>query len=517
MSGVWAAQWRLLPIALEGHLRVTLIPLLLGVLCSVPLGVLATRRPRVKTGVLAVVSGVQTIPGLALLALMVPVIVAMNQLLGLHLPALGPLPVIVALTLYSMLPIVRNTVAGIDGVDPALVEAARGLGMRDVQVLRQVQLPLALPVIVAGIRTATVWTVGMATLATPVGQTSLGNYIFAGLQTRTWQAVIFGCAAAACLALVLDGLVGLAERAERLRSPRRGAVAVGGLLAIAALGLLGPALRGGSGQPVVRIGAKPFTEQYVLSAALASDLQAKGFATKRLDSLGSTVAFDALVAGEIDLYVDYSGTLWTTILKRQDVRPSGAVLDLLRERLRTEHGVVLLGALGFENAYALALPQARADALGVRSIADLAPHAPDLVLGSDYEFFQRPEWDALRTAYGLRFRATRTMDASFLFDAVRTRQADVITAYTSDGRIAADHLAVLDDPKQVLPPYDAVLLLSKDAASDPRLVAALRPWVGAVSVQTMREANRRVDAEGQTPEAAGRWLRRTALGSGESD
>ena len=210
-----ADQLRLLPEYLGHHLTLTLVALSSGIALCLPLAILVTRVKSLQWPVLTVASVAQTIPGLALLALMVP-------LLG----QIGFLPAFIALLLYSMLPILRNTVTGILGVAPDVLEAAEGLGMTSGQRLFRVELPLAAPVIIAGIRTATVWVVGSATLSTPVGATSLGNYIFSGLQTQNSAAVLVGCAAAAALAMVLDQLIRLGELAVAGRSRTKGWLAV---------------------------------------------------------------------------------------------------------------------------------------------------------------------------------------------------------------------------------------------------------------------------------------------------
>ncbi|MBZ0232526.1 MAG: ABC transporter permease, partial [Deltaproteobacteria bacterium] len=189
MSGDVSELVRGLPPLLADHLRITLVALAAGVALSLPLALAVARRPRAAAAVMAVASVVQTIPGLALLALMVPVITQTGGL-GVGVSAFGFWPAVIALTLYAVLPVARNAITGLRGVDPAVIEAARGLGMTDGQILREVELPLAAPVVAAGVRTATVWTVGAATLATPVGQPCLGNYIFAGLQTRNWTMLL---------------------------------------------------------------------------------------------------------------------------------------------------------------------------------------------------------------------------------------------------------------------------------------------------------------------------------------
>lgn len=508
-----AEQLHHLPSYLGAHVVLSGLALALGIALSLPLAVLVARSRRLAFPVVSGAGVIQTIPSLALLALMVP-------LSG----AFGFRPALVALVLYSMLPILRNTVTGIAQVDPELTEAARALGMTGAQRLRLVELPLALPVIVAGIRTAAVWVVGIATLSTPVGQTSLGNYIFGGLQTRNWTAVLFGCVAAALLAVVIDLLLALAEQGVQRRSRRRLLAAAGGLCLVFAGGALAPRLSraapvatpaappdgpaAAASRKPVRVGAKTFTEQYILAALIESRLSARGIAVERSDSLGSTVAFDALTKSEIDVYVDYSGTLWANGMRRSDVAPPWRVLAELSGWLAKTHGVRNLGALGFENAYALAMRRDRAEALSIRSIDDLAKRARELEIGSDYEFFQRPEWRRLRDVYGLSFRARVSLDSTFMYQAVKSGRVDVITAFSSDGRISAFDLVVLDDPRRAFPPYDALLLLSPRVASDARVIEALSPLVGAVPVERMRHANLLVDRDrdAQTPAQAAAWL-----------
>ncbi len=502
-----AAAWRLLPNYLGQHVLLSASALALGVLISLPLAVAASRNPRLRWIALLSAGLIQTIPSLALLALFYPLLLALSalsrHLFGAGFSALGFLPSLLALTLYSMLPILRNATTGILGVDPAAVEAARGVGMTDRQRLTMVELPLAAPVIMAGIRTAAVWTIGTATLSTPVGQTSLGDYIFSGLQTEDWVLVLFGCAAAAGLALIVDQLLGLIESGAALRDRRRIIAGGLGLVVGTALALAPLATAGGKGERVV-VGAKNFSEQYILSALMSDRLRAAGFDVSEKDDLGSAVAYQAVASGEVDAYVDYSGTLWTNVLKRPDNPPRQVLLAELTQALKARDGVVVLGPLGFENAYALAMRRDRAQALGIHTIADLAAHARDLTLGSDLEFLSRPEWAALKGAYGLNFKAEKRYQPTFMYKAVTGGEADVISAFSSDGRIAADDLVVLSDPKQAIPPYDAVILLSPKRAADPKFVATLHPLVGAIPVETMRKANLSVDRDEdkQTPAQA---------------
>jgi osmoprotectant transport system permease protein len=481
--------------------------LLLGLAVSFPLAIVSMRRPTLRRILLAVASVAQTIPGLALLALFYPLLLALAALtertLGFGFSALGFLPSVLALALYSMLPVLRNTITGLEGVDPAVTEAARGVGMTPRQSLTMVELPLALPVIMAGIRTAAVWVIGTATLSTPIGQTSLGNYIFTGLQTQNWVFVLFGCVAAALLALVVDQLLALMETGVAGRSRRRIAFGAAGLVCLLAGSLL-PSL-GRQGVDYI-VGSKPFSEQYVLAALMQQRLLNGGLTAGRRDGLGSGVIFDALKANEIDVYVEYTGTIWSNQMQRSDVKPRDEVLREVTAWLKERHGITVAGGLGFENAYALAMPAQRAKALSIRSIADLVRHAPTLTIAGDYEFFGRPEWAAIRNAYGLKFKAERTMQPEFMYPAVEAGEVDVIAGYTSDGRIAQHKLVVLDDPKQAIPPYDAIVLVAPRRAKDGAMLDALRPLIGAIDVTLMREANLRASAADATPGRVARWL-----------
>ncbi|HEV7386287.1 MAG TPA: ABC transporter permease/substrate-binding protein, partial [Phenylobacterium sp.] len=429
MNARLASAFALLPEYLGWHVLLSFSALALGVAISLPLAVAASRSPRLRWPVLAGASLIQTIPSLALLALFYPLLLAVSTLaktaFGHGFSALGFLPSLLALTLYSMLPILRNAAAGILGVDAAVKEAADGVGMTSRQRLVQVELPLAAPVIMAGIRTAAVWTIGAATLSTPVGQTSLGNYIFAGLQTENWVYVLFGCAASAVLALFADQLLGLIEAGTRRRSLRLVLIGLAGLLVgvgLAVAPLLG---LGKAGSYVV--GAKNFSEQYILAELMAGRLERAGAQVSRKEDLGSAVAYRALAAGELDAYVDYSGTLWTNVLNRKDNPGRAEVLKGLTAELKRRDGVVVLGSLGFENAYAFVMRPDRARALGVASIADLARVAPKLTLGSDLEFLSRPEWKAVQGAYDLNFKASKSYQPTFMYRALAGGEADVIS------------------------------------------------------------------------------------------
>lgn len=503
MSQNLREQLNFLPEYFQGHLILTLIALSLGIAISVPLGIWATQSPRVKRPLLLLVSILQTIPSIAILALMV-------ALLG---GRIGLLPAIVALVLYCMLPIVRNTVTGLENVSQEVVEAARGIGMSRRQILVSVRLPLALPVIIAGIRTAAVWTVGLATLSTLVGATSFGNYIFTGLQTRNLLAVTIGSLAAAVMAVLLDAIIGgiewLAEHrndeADTRRYRRVRVAVVGGLT----MGLLLSAYSLLPRPPAdYVVGGKPFTEQYILAGLLSAELEEAGFRVDSRLGLGTDVVYEATASSAVDTYVEYTGTVWANRMNRDDNPGRQLVQAQVVDFVRETNGIHSLGAMGFQNLYAFAMERGRAEQLGIQSIADLAPLASELTAGGDLEFFGRPEWLTVRDSYGFDFDRKLTFDTALMYTAVAEGQVDVISAYTTDGRVAAYDLVILEDPRNALLPYDGILLASPEASADPDFIAAVSDLIGRIDNSLMRQANRMVDVDGESVGAAVEFLRR---------
>jgi osmoprotectant transport system permease protein len=409
--------------------------------------------------------------------------------------------------------------------------------MRPLQQLVKVELPLAFPVILAGIRTATVWVVGIATLSTPVGAPSLGNYIFSGLQLRDWQRVLFGCIATMSLSLVLDQLIALIETSLQRRrlAVVWSATAALGVLLIIGLSpqFLSRTERGFSRlaitqtvkektpaeettvQPLagqtVTIGAKGFTEQLILTELLAAEIETAGGQVERLGNMGSTIVFDALAKNTVDVSVDYTGTLWSTVFKEPEPLNRAAMLAAVTGRLFSEYGIVALGSLGFENTYAMVVKAEQAEARGFSTIADITPLADRLRIGGDPEFFGRPEWERVRSLYGLSAIEQVGMDSTFMYQAVADGQVDLAAGFSTDGRIDAYGLSVLEDSREAFPPYDALLLLSPKAAAKRELVAILRPLVNRISAAAMRAANRSVDEDGDTPGEAAEALRQLAF------
>jgi osmoprotectant transport system permease protein len=484
------------------HVLLVLVSAGLAVALGVPLGIALARRPRLARPVLAFANLAQTIPSLALFGFLIPV-----PFIG----GIGVRTAIVALVLYSLLPILRNTVTGIQQVDPAVLEAATGMGMTPGQRLRLVELPLALPVILAGVRVATVVSVGTATIAAAIGAGGLGTYVFRGLATVDSRLILAGAIPAAALALLADGLLGAVQKSAR---PARSAavLAVATVAAVAALALM---VRGPAGARVV-VGSKNFTEQVVLGEIVGARLEALGFAVDRRLNLGGTSLCHAAVRGaQIDLYVEYSGTALTDILKQPASPDAADVLRTVREGYAAM-GLRVGRPLGFNNTFALVMKRAPAESKGIRRISDLAPHAASLRVGLFGEFLEREDgMTGLVRAYGLRFGVPpREMDLGLLYRALDEGKVDLVVGSATDGLIAALDLVVLEDDRHYFPPYDAVPVMNESSLlRHPGLLEAVDSLAGRIDEKAMRRMNYAVDGEHRRPaDVAREFLAGAGLG-----
>jgi osmoprotectant transport system permease protein len=486
------------------HVLLVGISTLVAIAAGVPIGILAARRPRAGAPIVWLANVVQTIPSLAMFGFLLP------------LPFVGGLGARVAifvLILYALLPIVRTTAAGLRSVDRVLIEAGASMGMTPWQLLRDVELPLALPSIVAGIRVAAVIGVGTATIAAAVGAGGLGEYIFRGLSMVDPTVILAGAIPSAVLALTIDGALTALERVlkTRQRPSRRRAPAW--LLAVAGL-LTAGALTGAyalrDGTSAIRVGSKNFTEQIILGELAAQAIEARGLRVERRLNLGGTFICDrALRSGDIDVYVEYSGTAQTAIFRQPVDTDSRRVLDNVKARY-AEAGLTLLDPLGFENTFAMLVRGEDARRLGLRGLSDLGAHAPSMRAGFGYEFLQRQDgYPGLAKAYGLKFAAPPTaMDLSLIYRALAERQVDLVAGDATSGLIAAYGLVMLDDDRHYFPPYDAAPVARAPVLlAHPEVREALTALAGRITVADMRRMNHAVDAEHRDPgEVAGEFL-----------
>jgi osmoprotectant transport system permease protein len=475
---------------LAQHVLLVAASTLAAILIGVPLGIFASRRPRMAAPLVGVANVVQTIPSLAMFGFMLPV-----PLIG----GVGARAAIVVLILYGLLPIVRTTIAGITGIDATVREAGVAMGMTSGELLRVVELPLALPSIAAGVRVAAVVGVGSATIAAAIGAGGLGEYIYRGLSMVDSTVILAGAIPSALLALVVDGTLLWVERqlsARRRSASRRTALAAAAAaigVAVVAGGVAAARSRG-----AIVVGSKNFTEQVILGELVAQTIEREtGLPVQRRLNLGGTLICDrALTTGDIDVYVEYTGTALTAVFHQPAATDSHAVFETVRqEYART--GRTLLPPLGFDNTFAILVRGKDARALKLKTIDDAARVTPDWRAGFGYEFLERPDgYPGLAKAYGLRFAsAPHVMDLALSYRALSSGQVDVIAGDATAGLISALDLVQLDDNRHYFPPYDAApVARAQTLLKYPQVREAIERLGGRVSASEMRRMNYAVDA-----------------------
>jgi osmoprotectant transport system permease protein len=407
-----------------------------------------------------------------------------------------------------MLPILRNTIAGVLGVEASIRQAAAGVGMTRTQSLLQVELPLALPSLVAGVRVASVVGVGSATIAAAIGAGGLGEYIYRGLSMVDTTVMLAGAIPAAVLALTVDGALLWLERRlaprRRSQSARRQLAAAAAAVAIA-LAAAGAASMRGTAALVV--GSKNFTEQLILGELLAQAIEREGVPVQRRLNLGGTLICDrALATGDIDIYVEYTGTALTAVFHQPVQRDAAAVYRTVRE-LYARTGRTLLPPLGFNNTFAILVRGADARARRLRTIEDAAREAPHWRAGFGYEFVERPDgYAGLTAAYGLRFpQAPRVMDLTLSYRALAAGQVDLIAGDATAGLIKALDLVQLEDNRHYFPPYDAAAVARAGTLLRyPAARRALERLAGRIQAADMRAMNYAADVEHRDTAAVAR-------------
>lgn len=498
------------------HVILTGVSTGVAILIGVPLGILAHRASALRGTLLALIGILQTIPSLAMLAILLAL-----------LSRIGALPAILALIMYALLPIVRNTLAGLDGVSPEVREASRGIGMTGWQQLRLVQLPIALPVILAGIRTAAVVGVGIATLSAFIGAGGLGQFINRGLALSNTPLILLGAIPAAILALAVDAALAASGWSfqplrqldrktfrSRLRLPARLLPVL--LLTLGVFAFISGSPDRSDPRDIVRIGSKNFTEQLLLGELMAQRIEAStDLRVERLFNLGGTmICHGALVEGEIDLYPEYTGTALTAILEKAARFDAQQVLEIVRGEYRQQFNCEWLDPFGFNNTYAITVRSSDAVRNGWSSVSDLGGSVAGLRAGFTSEFMERSDgYPGLREVYSLDFGSVRDLEPALMYQAIAKSEVDVICAFATDGRIAAYDLTPLLDDQRFFPPYQAAPVVRESFLdAHPELRDALIPLGGVLADTTMQRLNFLIDGEGRSPaDVAREFLAQRAL------
>lgn len=484
------------------HIQLTIIAVLIAVIIGVPLGILITKNKKLANAVIGFANLTQAIPSLAILGFLIPVI------------GIGSAPAITMVVLYSMLPIIKNTYTGITNINPDMLEAAKGLGMTSGQTLKLIKIPLAMPVMMAGIRMAAVTAVGLMTIAAFVGAGGLGYLVFSGIQTVDNNLILFGAIPAAVLALAIDWITGKIEEAtmpngikksdgtmkvRRTSSNknRKRNIVIASILAIAVVGgVIVSSISNNSNK--ITIGSKNFTEQIILGNMLQQLIEDKTDidVQTKLNLGGTQVAFNALKSGGIDMYVEYTGTGYVNILNITEPNSNtDEVYNVMKDRFKADFGIDVLNPMGFNNTYAMAVSKETADKYNLKTVSDLAKVSGELIAGPTIEFANREDGLlGLNKAYNMNFKTVNPVDGGLRYTALNSNETQVIDAFTTDGLIEQFKLTVLEDDKSFFPPYHAVPIVKEETLEKfPELRDVLGELDGKLTDEKMRKLNYEVD------------------------
>ncbi|WNN11779.1 ABC transporter permease/substrate-binding protein [Streptococcus suis] len=486
-------------IALFEHLRISLLALIIAIAIAVPLGLILSSKKRLTEWSLQITGIFQTIPSLALLGLFIPFM------------GIGTLPAVVALVIYAIFPILQGTLTGLGEIDPSLEEAATAFGMNKWEKLKKFKLALAMPILMSGIRTASIMIIGTATLAALVGAGGLGSFILLGIDRNDSALILIGAVSSAVLAV----LFGYGIRLLQDKKPKTILLAL--LVTLFTVGAsYVPMLNFSTKQLVIagKLGAEPeiLINMYKLLIEDQTDIK-----VEIKPNFGKTsFLYEALKSGSIDIYPEYTGTITSTLLKNSPMDLSTnpeEVYTYAKEAILGQDGLMYLAPMAFQNTYALAVTEDYAQKNGIEKISDLAKVQQTDVAGFSLEFNDREDGNiGLKNLYNLQLNV-KTMEPALRYEAIKNGDVQIVEAFSTDSKVVTYKLKILEDDKQLFPPYQAAPLLSKETLEKyPELEQVLGVLAGNISTEEMTRMNYAVDVEGKSAEQVAReYLEREGL------
>lgn len=488
------------------HIELTSLALIIAIIIGVPIGILISYKQKLNKPVLGITSVTQAIPSMALLGFLIPFL------------GIGTLPAIVVVVLYSLLPIVKNTYTGVTNISPATIEAAKGIGLTKGQILTKIQIPQALPIIMAGVRISSVSAVGLMTMAAFIGGGGLGYLIFSGIRTVNNSQILAGAIPACILALLVDYFFGAIEKLvtpislqkenkskEKIKKERyRNKIIVILTLLLITILFLHDIDFTKNKEDTIIVGSKDFTEQEILCYMTAHAIENNSDinVVEECNLGGAQVVFSALTNGNIDLYIDYAGTDYTDILKHKPISDIDKVYKTIKKEMKEKYNIEVLDKMAFNNTYALAVTKQTAQKYNLKTISDLTKVSNDLIIAPTLEFINREDGLlGLEKTYGLDFKDTIGIDGSPRYTALLNDNAQVIDAFTTDGLLKKFDLVVLKDDKNFFPPYNAIPLIREDTLKKyPKLAEILNKLGTYLTDEVMQDLNYQVDELGTNPE-----------------
>ena len=472
--------------ALIEHIQLSFISLLIAAVIAIPLGIWLTKTKRLAEVIINITAVLQTIPSLAILGLMIPLF------------GIGKVPAVIALVIYALLPILRNTYTGIKNVDSSLLEAADGIGMKPMRRLFKVELPLAMSVIMAGVRTAMVLIVGTATLVALIGAGGLGDLILLGIDRNNTELILLGAIPAAILAISLD----LILRVIQNLSYKRIVVTLGAMLLVMLLVSVIPLIANRDSDISIagKLGTEPSIITNMYKILIEEDTD---FTVRVRDGLGSTsFVFNALESDEIDGYLEFTGTVLMDIVDSPpEVYDAEAVFEQAREAISEMYDFALLEPMQYNNTYGIAVTREFAEENNLETISDLGSIESQIVAGFTAEFNDREDgYPAIQETYNLSFNEVFTMEQQMRFTAIVSGEINLMEAWATDAALVEYDLVVLEDDRDVFPPYQGAPLFKQEFIDTyPEVEEALNQLAGLITDEEMQEMNYRVQFEDEDP------------------
>ena len=479
------------------HILISLLAISIASVLGIILGIIISEYRRFSGLILGTVNILYTIPSIALLGFFITI------------TGVGNTTALIALIIYALLPIIRSTYTGIVNINPLIIEASEGMGSTKLQQLFKVKLPLALPVLMSGIRNMVTMTIALAGIASFVGAGGLGVAIYRGITTNNSAMTFLGSLLIAILALVFDFILGLIEK--RLTNYKRIKYKINPKLIILGLFIVifGAYFSLNSKKDkTINIATKPMTEGYILGQMLTElieqDTDLKVNITNGVGG-GTSNIHPAIVKGEFDLYPEYTGTSWEAVLKKE-ASYNESKFDELQKEYKEKYNLEYVNLYGFNNTYGLAVNKDIAEKYNLKTYSDLAKVSNNLIFGAEYDFFEREDgYKELQKIYNMDFKKKIDMDIGLKYQAMKDKKIDVMVIFTTDGQLAISDVVVLEDDKKMYPSYRAGTVIRSEILSEyPELKPVLEKLNNILDDKTMADLNYQVESEGKKPEDVAR-------------
>lgn len=477
------------------HIEISFLAILIAVLIGGIVGILISEFEKASKPALGVINFLYTIPSISMLGFLIP------------FSGVGNATAVIALTIYALLPMVRSTHTGLTHVDSNILEAAKGMGSTRTQILFKIKIPLAMPVILSGIRNMVTMTIALAGIASFIGAGGLGVAIYRGITTNNAAMTMVGSLLIAVLALVFDFILGFIEKRIAKRSGK--AKKANRIMAVAAFVLIVAVVIASvvpnNKKDTIHIATKPMTEQYVLGEMLdiliEQDTDLNVEITQGVGG-GTSNIQPAMENGEFDLYPEYTGTGWNMVLKKEGLYTED-MFSSLQEEYNDDYDMSWIGMYGFNNTYGLVVRKEIADKYNLKTYSDLKAVSDQLTFGAEYDFFEREDgYDALCAEYGFHFKKTMDMDIGLKYQAINQGKIDVMNIFTTDGQLSTSDVVVLVDDKQFYPSYMCGNIVRNEVMEQhPELEAVLQKLSGTITDSDMARMNYEVETLGREPRA----------------